>query len=107
MFVVVNAGCVSGKYSSSLIWALEVVDVGCALPNGITTTSPYIGLNFLSVNENLVICDKNQTHLRKELDKHGIESIGLEMRHARAMAGGFHCVTLDTKRKGKRQDYFN
>jgi len=54
-----------------------------------------------------VICDVNQTHLRKELDKHGIESIGLEMRHARAMAGGFHCVTLDVKRKGTRQDYFN
>lgn len=85
----------------------KVIDVGCELPNGVTTTSPYIGLNFLSVNENLVICDKNQTHLRKELDKHGIETIGLEMRHARSMSGGFHCVTLDTKRKGQRQDYFN
>lgn len=84
----------------------KVVDIGTALPNGVTTTSPYIGLNFLSVNEELVICDKNQTHLRKELDKHGIETIGLEMRHARSMSGGFHCVTLDTKRKGTRQDYF-
>ena len=85
----------------------KVIDVGCELPNGVTTTSPYIGLNFLSVNENLVICDKNQTHLRKALDKHGIETIGLEMRHARSMSGGFHCVTLDTKRKGQRQDYFD
>jgi N-dimethylarginine dimethylaminohydrolase len=84
----------------------KIVDVPCALPNGVTTTSPFIGLNFLSVNEDLVICDRNQTHLRKELSKHGIDTIGLEMRHAKALAGGFHCVTLDTKRKGARQDYF-
>ena len=84
----------------------KIVDIGCNFPNGVTTTSPYIGLNFLSVNENLVICDSNQTHLRKELYKHGIDTIGLPMRHARSMAGGFHCVTLDTKRKGPRQDYF-
>ncbi len=84
----------------------KIVDMPSALPNNISTTSPYIGLNLLSINENLVICDANQTYLRKELDKHGIESIGLEMRHAKVLAGGFHCVTLDTKRKGTRQDYF-
>ena len=84
----------------------KIVDIESQLPNNISTTSPYIGLNLLSVNENLVICDVNQTHLRKQLDAYGIESIGLEMRHARILAGGFHCVTLDTKRKGTRQDYF-
>ena len=85
----------------------KIVDIGSVLPNGVTTTSPYIGLNFLSVNEKLVICDVNQNELRKELAKHGIETIGLPMRHARTMSGGFHCVTLDTKRKGQREDYFN
>ena len=84
----------------------KIVDIGCSLPNGVTTTSPYIGLNLLSVNEKLVICDENQIHLRRELEKWGIESIGLKMRHARAMAGGFHCVSLDVKRKGKRESYF-
>lgn len=84
----------------------KIVDIGCVLPKGVTTTSPYIGLNLLSVNENLVICDRNQIELRRELDKWGIESIGLEMRHARTLAGGFHCVSLDVKRKGKREDYF-
>lgn len=84
----------------------KIVDIGSSLPNGVITTSPYIGLNLLSVNEKLVICDINQTPLRRELGKHGIETIGLPMRHARSMSGGFHCVTLDTKRKGTRQDYF-
>ena len=53
-----------------------------------------------------MICDQNQINLRKTLESYGIETIGLEMRHARVFAGGFHCVTLDTKRKGTRQDYF-
>ena len=75
-------------------------------PNGVSPTSTAIGLNFLSVNPELVICDEAQTDLRKELKKHKIETIGLKMRHARTLSGGFHCVTLDVKRKGKLEDYF-
>ena len=84
----------------------KIIDQTSSLPRNISTTSAYIGLNLLSVNENLVICDVNQTHLRKVLEKHKIETIGLEMRHAKVLAGGFHCVTLDTKRKGERHNYF-
>jgi N-dimethylarginine dimethylaminohydrolase len=60
----------------------------------------------MSVNEKLVICDENQEPLRKELGKWGIESIALPMRQARTLSGGFHCVTLDTKRKGTLESYF-
>jgi len=73
---------------------------------GVSPCSHYIGLNFLSVNEKLVICDEKQESLRRILDKHGIETIGLPMRQARSMSGGFHCATLDTKRKGDLQNYF-
>ncbi len=61
----------------------------------------------MGFKKELVIWDENQHELRKVLDKHGIESIGLPMRQARTLSGGFHCVTLDTKRKGTREDYFN
>lgn len=84
----------------------QVVDVGSNLEGNVSPCSKYIGLNMLSVNENLVIIDENQEHVRRQLDKHGIESIGLPMRQARTLSGGFHCVTLDTKRKGKLEDYF-
>jgi len=84
----------------------KVHDIGTNLANGVSPCSKYIGLNFMSVNEKLVICDENQHELRKVLDQHGIESIGLPMRQARTLSGGFHCVTLDTKRKGTREDYF-
>lgn len=76
------------------------------LKGGIQPCSDYIGLNFLSVNEELVICDIEQQELMKELNKWGIESIGLPMRQAKTMSGGFHCATLDVKRKGGLQDYF-
>ena len=73
---------------------------------GVAPCSPYIGLNFLSVNEELVIVDEKQEKLRRILGKHGIETIGLPCRQSRSMSGGFHCQTLDTKRKGTLQDYF-
>jgi N-dimethylarginine dimethylaminohydrolase len=76
------------------------------MAGGIAPCSPYIGLNFLSVNEKLVICDIEQEELRRELAKWGIESIGLPCRQARTMSGGFHCSTLDVKRTGPLQDYF-
>jgi len=84
----------------------KVPDIGSNLEGGISPCSKYIGLNFLSVNENLIICDENQDELRRELDRHGIDTIGLPMRQARTLSGGFHCVTLDVKRKGKLESYF-
>jgi glycine amidinotransferase len=84
----------------------EVIDIGTNLVNGVSPCSKYIGLNMLSVNEELVIIDENQEWVRRELDKRGIETIALQMRQARTLSGGFHCVTLDTKRNGSLEDYF-
>ena len=62
-------------------------------------SSDSIGLNLLSVNNDLVIVDENQKPLINTLEQYKIESIPLSMRHARTLGGGFHCVTLDLKRK--------
>lgn len=61
--------------------------------------SEWIGLNMLSINSKLAIVDKKQIHVHKELNKHGIDVIPLELRHDRLISGGFHCVTLDLKRE--------
>ena len=61
--------------------------------------SNYIGLNFLSVNPNLVICDPEQTYLREQLNRFGVETIGVDLRHSRTLGGGHHCVTLDLVRQ--------
>ena len=71
----------------------------------IVISSNSIGLNLLSLNEDTVIVDKNQKRLRKILKQHGIFSIPLELRHARTLGGGFHCVTLDLHREGKLEQY--
>lgn len=84
----------------------KIASVPANLPGGIAPCSPYIGLNLLSVNPNLVIIDENQQELMKELQRWGIESIGLPIRQARTLSGGFHCATLDVKRTGSLEDYF-
>ena len=38
--------------------------------------------------------------------QYGIDSIPLELRHARTLGGGFHCVTLDLHRDGYLKSYF-
>ena len=45
--------------------------------------------------------------LIKLLEKHGLDVIPLKLRHSKLMGGGFHCVTLDTRRKGHLERYFD
>lgn len=76
------------------------------LPGGVSPCSPWIGMNLLSINPNCVIVDQDQVPLMRVLEKYGIESIPLPARQSRSMSGGFHCNTLDVKRKGTLEDYF-
>ena len=61
--------------------------------------SNSIGMNFLVVDSNSVICDPKQIELRRQLDKHHIDSHGIDLRHSRTLGGGHHCVTLDLIRQ--------
>ena len=61
--------------------------------------SKWIGMNMLVVDPNTVICDADQTELRKTLESYRFTVIPLRLRHSRTLGGGFHCVTLDTRRR--------
>lgn len=61
--------------------------------------SKWIAMNMLAVDPETVILDAAQTQLITILKKHGIDSIPLTLSHSRTLGGGFHCVTLDTRRK--------
>ncbi|CAB4138205.1 COG1834 N-Dimethylarginine dimethylaminohydrolase [uncultured Caudovirales phage] len=61
--------------------------------------SKWIALNMLVLDTHTVIVDRHQTQLIKTLEKHRFTVIPLELRHSRTLGGGFHCVTLDTRRK--------
>ena len=60
--------------------------------------SKWIALNMLSVNPETVIMDAKQQQLIKTLEALDFTVIPLELRHSRTLGGGFHCVTLDTRR---------
>jgi glycine amidinotransferase/scyllo-inosamine-4-phosphate amidinotransferase 1 len=60
--------------------------------------SKWIAINMLTVDPETVILDAAQTQLITILKRHGIDSIPLTLSHSRTLGGGFHCVTLDTRR---------
>ena len=69
--------------------------------------SKWIDMNLFSINPNLVVVDKDQTALIKLLEKQGLDVIRHKLRHSKMLGGGYHCVTLDIRRKGTMQRYFD
>jgi glycine amidinotransferase/scyllo-inosamine-4-phosphate amidinotransferase 1 len=61
--------------------------------------SKWIAMNLLVLDPETVIIDAAQTKLIAILKSKGIDSIPLTLSHSRTLGGGFHCVTLDTRRK--------
>jgi len=61
--------------------------------------SKWIAMNMLALDPETVIIDAVQTQLITILKSNGIDSIPLTLSHSRTLGGGFHCVTLDTRRK--------
>jgi len=78
------------------IMAPEPVNIGYHEPY--KNSSPWVSMNLLSINPNLVVLEERQEPLRKELEKYGIECAMLPMRHAITLGGCFHCVTVDLER---------
>lgn len=69
--------------------------------------SDWIDMNAFSVSPNLVVVDRDQTALIKLLEQHGVDVIPIKLRHSKMLGGGFHCVTLDVRRKGRLERYFD
>jgi scyllo-inosamine-4-phosphate amidinotransferase 1 len=61
--------------------------------------SKWIAMNMLVLDPKTVIMDASQHSLMAVLKTHGIDSIPLTLSHSRTLGGGFHCVTLDTRRR--------
>ena len=69
--------------------------------------SPWVGMNFLSVDPKTVIVDERQTELIKLLERHKLTVAQVRMRHIYTQGGGIHCATLDTVRDGQLERYFD
>lgn len=85
------------------IWAEEMVPTSYV--EHWAPASPWLGMNVLSINENLIAVESKQTNLISQLEKFGFDIIPVRMRHARTLSGGPHCVTLDTVRDDSFDDY--
>ena len=69
-------------------------------------SSPWVGMNFLSVDQATVVVDERQANLIKLLEKHKFTVVPIKMRHIYTQGGGIHCATLDTVRESKLENYF-
>lgn len=69
--------------------------------------SKWIDMNLFSISPDLVVVDRDQTALIRLLEKNGLDVIPLKLRHSKMLGGGFHCVTLDIRRQGSLQKYFD
>jgi N-dimethylarginine dimethylaminohydrolase len=69
--------------------------------------SDWIDMNAFSIDPNTIVVDRDQRALIKLLETKGLDVIPLKIRHAKMLGGGFHCVTLDTRRRGPLQRYFD
>jgi N-dimethylarginine dimethylaminohydrolase len=61
-------------------------------------SSPWAGMNVLSINTKTVMVESNQIQLIRFLESSGFEVVPIRMRHAYTMLGGLHCTTLDLAR---------
>jgi N-dimethylarginine dimethylaminohydrolase len=69
--------------------------------------SDWIDMNLFSIRPDLAVVDRDQTALIRLLESRGIDVVPLKLRHAKMLGGGFHCVTLDIRRRGTLQRYFD
>lgn len=86
------------------IWCPNLVDTG--FTGSRPLSSIWVGMNLLMITPKLAVVDSDQKELIGLLEKNKIDVIQLKLRHSRTLGGGFHCVTLDTKRKGILENYF-
>ena len=61
--------------------------------------SKWIALNMLVLDPKTVIVDQHQTELITLLKSKGVDAVPHTLSHSRTLGGGFHCVTLDMRRK--------
>jgi scyllo-inosamine-4-phosphate amidinotransferase 1 len=87
------------------IWCAEPVDIGYHGPYN--HASMWIGMNLLMVRPDLAVVEERQVPLIRQLESRGIEVLALPLRQARTLGGGFHCATLDLRRRGGLENYFS
>ena len=72
----------------------------------LSLVSKWISLNMLMLDEKRVIVEESQVSMINALKGWGFDPIPLPFMNYKMFGGGFHCATLDIRRKGELQSYF-
>ncbi|MFE9020870.1 amidinotransferase [Streptomyces sp. NPDC007808] len=75
---------------------------------GITSMcGKWLSMNVLMVDEKRVIAERHHTGMLRQLERWGFEPIPCDLLHYAPFGGSFHCATLDIRRRGTLQSYFD
>lgn len=69
-------------------------------------SSRWISMNVLMLDERRVMVEKDEEALIGCLRSWGFEPVTCPFRAVNTFGGGFHCATLDVRRRGALQEYF-
>lgn len=68
--------------------------------------SHWISMNIFMLDEKRVMVEKGEEPLIRAFRDWGFEPIPCQLKNFNAFGGGFHCCTLDVRRRGKLESYF-
>ena len=100
--VLLNGSRVNPENCPQVFRDWEKIYVNDVVPQGFYQypyASKWIAMNMLAVDPETVIIDAAQHELIALLNSENIDTIPLTLSHSRTLGGGFHCVTLDIRRK--------
>jgi glycine amidinotransferase len=70
-------------------------------------SSPWISMNVISLDERRVVVEEGEAPLIAKLRSWGFDPIPCPFRAFQAFGGSFHCATLDVRRTGELESYFD
>ncbi len=89
-------------------WDVLIAPQPDPIPNPILSMcSSWLSINVLMLDEKRVMVESSQTSMIKALQDWGFEPIPCPFRNYAPFGGSFHCATLDIRRRGGLQSYFD
>lgn len=70
------------------------------------TSSKWLNMNVVMLDEERVIVSKGEDNLIRALKNWGFKPIECNFYHFESIAGGLHCASVDIRRRGKLESYF-
>ncbi|MBT2401056.1 amidinotransferase [Streptomyces sp. ISL-100] len=67
----------------------------------------WLSMNILMIDDKRVIAERHHTDMLRALEKWGFEPIPSDLLHYAPFGGSFHCATLDVRRRGTLESYFD